>query len=421
MLHPAAMFVCPECGRTFPLGGFCTEDGTTLADRAGDLLLGQVVGSYRVASVLGRGGMGVVYKAVHPGIGSRVAIKLLNPECVESPALVERFFAEARAVNVIRHEAIVNVLDLASLPDGRPYIVMEYLDGSPLSGYLAKYGPLPLGTLCKLVLQVLDGLAAAHEKGIVHRDLKPDNLYITSGARVKILDFGIAKLRPDMTSSTAETRAGSVLGTPQYMSPEQAMGQPVDHRCDLYSVGVILFEGTTGQRPFPATTLYELLKAHVELMPPAPSLLRPDVPRQLENVLLHALQKDPGYRSQSARDFQTALEHSLQFLPPESFAPLGGAGSSAHIPTLGSGAASAHTPYAMSQQPYAPTPMPITHPGPYLPTNPPLVPPPTVDNAANATKQMGWALLTVVFIVIALVLGSCAACICTASFDGGGS
>jgi serine/threonine-protein kinase len=414
------MFVCPECGLTFQLGGFCTEDGTTLVDGSSDPLLGQVVGSYRVASVLGRGGMGIVYKAVHPGIGSRVAIKLLNKECVESPAVVERFFAEARAVNVVRHESIVNVLDLASLPDARPYIVMEYLDGSPLSSYFAKYGPLPLGTLAKLLLQVLDGLAAAHEKGIVHRDLKPDNLYITSAGRAKILDFGIAKLRPDMQSSTAETRAGSVLGTPQYMSPEQAMGQPVDHRCDLYSVGVILFEGSTGQRPFPATTLYELLKAHVELMPPAPSLLRPDIPRQLENVLLHALQKDPGYRYQTARDFQAALEHTLSFLPPESYAPLGGgvAGGAAHIPTITgvTGPRSAHTPYAIPT-PYNPTPMP-TNPGPYFPpAGPQLMPPPMhPDKAAATSKSIGWALLTVTFILLALVLGSCAACLCTASF-----
>ncbi len=413
------MFVCPECGRTFPLGGFCTEDGTTVADVAGDPLLGQVVGNYRVASVLGRGGMGIVYKAVHPGIGSRVAIKLLNKECSDNPALVERFFAEARAVNVIRHEALVNVIDLAQLPDGRPYIMMEYLDGTPLSGYFAKYGALPLGTLAKLLLQVLEGLGAAHQKGIIHRDLKPDNLYVTSGARVKILDFGIAKLRPDMASSTAETRAGSVIGTPQYMSPEQAVGQPVDQRADLYSVGVILFEGSTGQRPFPATTLYELLKAHVELMPPAPSSLRPDIPRQLENVLLHALQKDPGYRYQTAQDFHAALEHTLSFLPPESFTALGGAGAAAHIPTLGSGAHSASAQISYTSAPYPPTPVPT--PGPYFPTGPALTPPPVDQRSVNTNKSVGWALLTVTFIVLALMLGSCAACLCSASLNASGN
>lgn len=313
------MFVCPECGRSFPAGGFCTEDGQNLRDVGDDSLLGTAVGSYRVAKKLGQGGMGTVYLGVHHSIGSRVAIKVLSQECAKSRALVDRFFAEARAVNVIRHESIVSVTDLASLPDGRPYIVMEYLDGGSLADLLKAHGALPLGTLTRLLREMLGALDAAHKKGIIHRDLKPDNVYVTTSGRVKVLDFGIAKLRPDISGIDEATRTGSLMGTPYYMSPEQATGQPVDPRSDLYSVGVMLFEGVTGQRPFVVSNLYELLKAHVEWMPPAPSSLRPDVPPALEQILLRALQKEPVHRFQSAHELASALEHAELQLPPESF------------------------------------------------------------------------------------------------------
>src|SRR5215510_6387354 len=149
------MFVCPECGLAQPAQGHCPADGTPLAAVGEDVLLGTTIGVYRVARLLGIGGMGRVYKAVHPQIGSRVAIKVLSRECSDRRDLVDRFFAEARAVNIIAHESIVNVLDLATLPDGRPYIVMEYLDGAPLTAILGKLGPLPLGGLARLATEVL--------------------------------------------------------------------------------------------------------------------------------------------------------------------------------------------------------------------------------------------------------------------------
>src|SRR5690242_5111020 len=235
------MFVCPECGHAQPQPGACTSDGTQLQPRGDDLLVGTTVGAYRVARLLGVGGMGRVYKGVQPQIGSRVAIKVLSRECADRPELVERFFSEARAVNLIRHEAIVNVLDLASLPDGRPYIIMEYLDGAPLAAAIESVshgGPLPLGSIARLAVEVLDALGAAHAKGIVHRDLKPDNLFVTPSGRPKILDFGIAKLQPELGGSA--TRTGALLGTPHYMAPEQAAGRAIDHRTDLYAIGVIL-------------------------------------------------------------------------------------------------------------------------------------------------------------------------------------
>src|SRR5262245_51424240 len=313
------MFVCPECGLAQDRGGACPADGTALA-QSDDPIVGTLVGVYRIARLLGVGGMGRVYKAVHPQIGSRVAIKVLSRECADRPDLVERFFSEARAVNLIRHESIVNVLDLARLADGRPYIIMEYLDGAPLNDIVAKAGPLPLGGLARLAAEVLDALGAAHAKGIVHRDLKPDNIFVTPAGHPKVLDFGIAKLRPEMGGSF--TQSGSLLGTPHYMSPEQAMGKPVDPRTDLYAMGVILFECATGTKPFNADSLFDLLRKHVDVAPPPPRALRPDLPPALEQVILTALAKDPNQRFGSAGALAQALQASTAGLGPDAWVPI---------------------------------------------------------------------------------------------------
>src|SRR5689334_3447925 len=171
---------------------------------------------------------------------------------------------------------------------------MEYLDGAPLSDIIAKHGPLPLGGIARLVAEVLDALGAAHAKGIVHRDLKPDNIFVTPAGRAKVLDFGIAKLQPELGGSATHT--GSLLGTPHYMSPEQASGRPVDARADLYAVGVILFECATLQKPFTADSLFDLLRKHVEAPPPPARTLRRDMPEGMEHVILAALAKAPEHR-----------------------------------------------------------------------------------------------------------------------------
>jgi serine/threonine protein kinase len=308
------MFVCPECGSSAQEPGRCTVDGIDRMPR-NDPLLGLSVGSYRIARKIGQGGMGQVYRAVQPAIGSRVAIKVLSQECAAQRELVERFFAEARAVNLIRHEHIVNVLDLALFPDGRPYIVMEYLEGRPLSTLIQEHGPAPIDVACGILREVLSALEAAHAKGIVHRDLKPDNIFVSPAGHAKVLDFGIAKLQPNVAEVQAGTRTGSLLGTPHYMSPEQALGRSVDARSDLYSIGVILYETLTGRRPFDAPSLYELLRQQVEVDPPAPSTLRPDLPAGMQAVIARALAKDPHRRYQSAREFAQAIE---QGAPPPS-------------------------------------------------------------------------------------------------------
>ena len=320
MLSSPRMFVCSECGAAQGQAGFCPNDGKPLAPIGDDALLGAQIGAYRVARLLGVGGMGRVYKGVHPQIGSRVAIKVLSRECSDRRDLVERFFAEAKAVNVIRHENIVNVLDLATLPDGRPYIVMEYLDGAPLASAIEAGVPLPIGGIARLASEVLDALGAAHAKGIIHRDLKPDNIFVTPSGRAKVLDFGIAKLQPELGGSATHT--GSLLGTPQYMSPEQAAGKTVDARADLYAMGVILFECATLQKPFVAESLFDLLRAHIEAQPPSPRALRPDLPPQLEHVILTALAKTPDQRFASAQAMNLALQQATQQLAAEQWTPI---------------------------------------------------------------------------------------------------
>jgi len=349
------MFVCPECGASQAAPGACVHDGWPLAPVGEDLLIGTTIGAYRVARLLGVGGMGRVYKGVQPQIGSRVAIKVLSRECSDRRDLVERFFSEARAVNLIRHESIVNVLDLASLSDGRPYIIMEYLDGAALASaieHAAQLGPLPLGSVARLAVEVLDALGAAHAKGIVHRDLKPDNIFVTPSGRPKVLDFGIAKLLPELGGSYTQT--GSLLGTPHYMSPEQAAGRPVDYRTDLYAMGVILFECVTGRKPFHGDSLFDLLRQHVDTPPPRPAMFRPDLPPAFEHIILTALAKSPDHRWQSAQAMAIALHEATAQLAPEQWAPLpGGTATGAmRVPSgAGWGSSPGRTPASMPRAP----------------------------------------------------------------------
>ncbi|MFL5300299.1 MAG: serine/threonine-protein kinase, partial [Anaeromyxobacteraceae bacterium] len=271
--------------------------------------MGATVGSFRVQRLLGRGGMGSVYLAEHPIIGSKVAIKFLHESMSASPAAVGRFYDEARAVNLIGHENIVAIYDLALLPPARYYIVMEYLDGEPLSALLRK-GRLASSKALDLLVQLTSALQAAHDHGVVHRDLKPENVFVLRrGERdfVKLVDFGIAKLA-DRTSSAGRTAAGSIVGTPEYMAPEQCENRHIDHRTDVYALGVMAYELATGRLPFTGTSIPRILLAQLRDAPRPPRELEPAVPPALEAAILTALAKRPAERFEDMRSFGAALE-----------------------------------------------------------------------------------------------------------------
>ncbi len=267
-----------------------------------DPYLGCVIdGRYRVESVLGEGGMGIVYGCKHKHIEKRIAIKILRADLARDPEVTSRFLNEARSASSIGNPHIIDISDFGILPDGSTYFVMEYLDGQPLSQVVATEGALPLPRLLHIARQLAEGLSAAHHADIVHRDLKPDNIFLVAhGAEpdfVKILDFGIAKV------STAEgriTRAGTVFGTPHYMSPEQAAGTPVDLRGDIYSFGVILYELASGRLPFDADNFMGILSQHMYKAPtPFGSLVPPlegPISAGLEAIVLKCLSKQPEQR-----------------------------------------------------------------------------------------------------------------------------
>jgi serine/threonine protein kinase len=275
-------------------------------------LVNQTIGNYRVLRLLGEGGMGVVYLAQHPVIGRKVAIKLLHAVLARDPDIVSRFFNEARAIHMIAHENIVEILDFGQTADGQPYFIMEYLEGESLSEVVSR-GPMPIDLVETIGGQMCRALGAAHTKGIVHRDLKPHNVQLCAkpdgSPQVKILDFGVAKIlsSPDGAQSV-KTRTGSLMGTPLYMSPEQCKGSGVlDHRTDIYSLGVMLFEMVAGRPPFTAEGVGELFAKHMLEEPPPLLHFAPEAPPHLAAAIMKSLAKDPGDRFQSMEEFRQAL------------------------------------------------------------------------------------------------------------------
>jgi serine/threonine-protein kinase len=275
---------------------------------------GQIIdGKYRIVRLIGEGGMGAVFEGENTRISRRVAIKVLHGAALGNPETVQRFEREAQAAGRIGSDHILEILDLGTLPDGARYMVMEFLNGDTLSTRIRKAGALPPATVVYLIRQALVGLGAAHQAGIVHRDLKPDNLFVLNekaGNRdfVKLIDFGISKFN-SLGGDMSMTRTGAVMGTPYYMSPEQAKGSgQVDHRSDLYAMGVIMYEAVTGSVPFNANTFNELLFKIVLSDPPPLSQVAPHVDPRFAAVVAKAMAREPSDRYGSAAELIQALD-----------------------------------------------------------------------------------------------------------------
>lgn len=297
--------------------GLMTQGGPT-APSAEDPLVGRVLSDrYRILRKLGEGGMGAVYLAEHTVIEKKIALKVLFADLTRRPDLVQRFLQEAKSASRIGHPNVIDITDFGQSPDGSAYIAMEYLDGQDLGQLLKGAGPIPWPTAQSIMLQVTKGLRAAHEKGIVHRDVKPENIFLSTGddgaVLVKVLDFGIAKVLGTEEGAPRLTRTGMIFGTPEYMSPEQAQGQSVDHRVDIYAVGCILYQLVTGAVPFEAESFMGVLSKHMLEAPVAPRARNPAVDPAVESVVLKAMEKNPARRFQTMRELVEAL---TQLGPP---------------------------------------------------------------------------------------------------------
>lgn len=307
--------MCPECRVIFEDDArACPEHGAELVSpdvfpKARALESGTMVGEYRLDRLLGSGSFGDVYAGEHPLIGKKVAVKVLNPRVASDPETVSRFIAEARAVNKIRHRNIIDIFSFNVLPGVGHYFVMELLDGSTLAALLEKRGPLPIALTLEIARGIAAALDAAHEAGITHRDLKPENVFLAAerdGSYFpKLLDFGIAKLIDDEVAH--KTGSGVVLGTPLYMAPEQARGKRVDHRADIYALGVMIHEMLTGAAPFLGDSAMAILLQHDNEPPPPMSSKRADLPPELDAPVLAMLAKRPKDRPRSAGEAVAAL------------------------------------------------------------------------------------------------------------------
>lgn len=334
------MRICPRCDVSYSdAERFCGKCSMVLVEPADMERIGTTVGNYHVKKILGRGGMGTVYEGEHVYIGKRVALKILHARYAKYEDAVKRFLREARAASSISHPNIVDVTDFGPMPDGGVFFVMEHLEGTSLEDLIEKKGALELHRALNIVNQMALALAAAHEKGIIHRDLKPDNIMLIRmpGRRelvravagvssrdpadyvvekedefdfVKIFDFGIAKVLTPDQFSPKKTAQGAVFGTPEYMSPEASKGLEVDHRSDVYAVGVILFDMIAGRPPFEAEAASDVLAMQISEPPPSPRLLAPhqEITEATEQLIFRALAKDPSDRHQSMDEFRAELQ-----------------------------------------------------------------------------------------------------------------
>lgn len=288
-----------------------------------DPLIGQLLGEYKVLERIGEGGMGVVYRGLHPTIKKRVAIKVLKPSS-DDPQQKRRLVTEAEAVNAVAHRDIIDIFGHGTLEDGRHYLVMEFLDGEPLDRVLARRGRLPWPEACALLIELCRPLQAAHARGVIHRDLKPSNIFVVrrDGAPgLKLLDFGLAKLTESAFESTQQSNVMQVSGTPAYMAPEQTRALPVSASTDLYALGVIAFELFAGKVPFDDQNPMDVMMAHVTREPPSLAALAPKLPPLLHALVAQLLAKEPAHRPASAEAVRATLEEALASNSAQAMAP----------------------------------------------------------------------------------------------------
>jgi serine/threonine protein kinase len=308
------MKYCPLCEKTYPdESTVCAVDGARLRSSGPreDPFIGRVIkGRYRVMNTVGEGGMGTVYLAEQISIGRKVALKVLHGEYARDNEFVRRFHQEARMAAALNHRHVTTVFDFDQADDGSLFIVMEYLEGRSLSEVIRHEGALPVGRALRIGIQIAEGLEAAHRAGVIHRDVKPQNIMVVGPDReIKLMDFGIARMRD--SSATHLTRAGMMMGTPEYMAPEQIEGGEVSEKTDIYAFGVVLYEMLTGLTPFHGATPAAVLTKHLREMPDPLRRHRREVPPAVEQVVMQALEKNPGARPRSMAEIVQAL-HELE-------------------------------------------------------------------------------------------------------------
>ena len=408
---------CPHCDATLELDArFCPACGKatvsteTRADVSGPIreqreMIGrEIAGRFRILAKIGEGGMGAVYRGEQISLKRACAVKVLRPELSVNQVLQSRFSTEAAAVAKLDHPNTVKVYDFGQDTDGSLFIAMEYVDGASLRSVIGK-GPLPPARAIGIAIQVAASLADAHQQSIVHRDLKPDNVMLVDKGRardiVRVLDFGIAKLRDDSRSTQAAmTQAGDMLGTPQYMAPEQIRGEAIDGRTDIYALGCMIYEMVTARLPYEAPTILAMLTKHLTEVVPPPSARRPELalPPAIDQIELAAMSKDPNARPPTMDHYGEMLAAVLQNLPadPNRGASVGmnaiGAPPITPVPYT-------QTPPLATPSPPAQTPAPAT--APYVP--PPI--PPTTRSVPTVRVQPPAKNRTIYVVLGVVVLG----------------
>ncbi|MBA3465186.1 MAG: serine/threonine protein kinase [Deltaproteobacteria bacterium] len=351
---------------------------------------GTDVNGYIVEGILGQGGMGTVYSATHAVIGKRAAIKVLRSDVSSSATTVERFVQEARAVNQIGHPNIIDIFDYGTLPDGRAFHLMDLLEGESLRKRLRR-GPLHPSEAANVIEGISCALIAAHDKGFIHRDLKPDNVYLINKddgwPDIKLLDFGLAKLMPEAGQAAFITKTGVMIGTPEYMSPEQARALPVDYRTDIYALGILMFEILAGERPFPSMggDAFAMLQCHAEEPAPALASVISGLPDEMNQLVDAMLSKEPAARPSLAAVRTVIRRLRSMKLPTKSVAGL----EMAAFSNPGMSAQIGIDPARVGAQPVVTTSLPTQPSVPSLktPEEPPAAPPEAEDIMATTPRR----------------------------------